>query len=129
MNLEIEVPGLKLKLEYIDKKQMDRTILAVLNFAKGGSFEEVYQATNKVEEPQEKKPKNYTPHVNGIKTYSNGKVAYKCSYNCGCGNRGERFIAGDEEHVHCHECNGKLMVSPSTLNDAHDEDYNYFLAY
>ena len=129
MNLEIEIPGLKIKLEYAEKQHVDRLINSVMNYAQGGSFTDVYDVAQQFVKKKREGPKNFTPEVNGIKTYDNGKVTYKCKYNCGCGHDGVRYIIGDEEHVHCHDCNEKLKVSPATLNDAYDEDFNYYLAY
>ena len=132
MNLTIAKGDFKIEVDYIDKKDFKEVLISAFNYIEKGSFIDKYesfQATNKVEEPKEKKVKNFTPEVNGIKDYGNGKLGYKCAYRCGCGHKGVRHIVGDEEHVHCHECNEKLLVSPATLNDAHDEEFNYFVAY
>ena len=137
MNLEIEINGLKIKLQYADQKQIDRTILASMAYAAGGDFAEVYQVPDNKQiqtqeptaEPGEKKRKSIISDENGVRVYKNGKTAYKCNYRCMCGHHGIRYIGDDETFVYCHECNQTLNTMPSTVDQAHDENYNYFLAY
>jgi len=132
MNLEIEIPGLKIKLEFAEKKQVDRTLLAVMHYVQGGRFEDVYDVSQTYVEkvtPNARQLKNDTLVVDGVKDYGNGKLGYKCSYRCGCGHTGVRYPTEKEEYVHCHKCNEKLPISPATLNEAHDEEHFYFVAY
>jgi len=132
MNLEIEIPGLKLKLEFAEKKQVDRAINAVMHYAQGGKFTDVYDVAQNYVEMENLKPskRRVTQEVNGVKTYPDGSVKYKCSYNCSsCNHKGVRWIEALGDSVHCHNCNQKLKVDTSTPNDAHDEEFNYYLAY
>lgn len=132
MNLEIEVPGLKIKLEYAEKKHIDRTISAVMHYVQGGKFTDVYDVAQNYVEMENLKPskRRVTQEVDGVKTYPDGKTKYKCSYNCSsCNHKGVRWILTLEDPVHCHNCNQKLKVDTSTPNDAHDEEFNYYLAY
>ena len=132
MNVEVEALGFKVKLEYADKKQVDRLIVAMAKYAEGGSFTDHYDVAQSYVQMENKPPskRRVTEEVDGVKHFPDGKVKYKCSYNCSsCNNKGVRWIEGSEDSVHCHNCNESLIVGPSTLNDAHDEDFNYFIAY
>ena len=132
MNLEIEVEGLKIKLEFAEKKQVDRTLLAVMHYVQGGRFEDVYDVSQTYVEkttPNARAVKKATQEVDGIKDYGNGKLGYKCSYRCGCGHTGVRYPTEKEEYVHCHKCNEKLNMMASTADELHDEEFNYFIAY
>lgn len=130
MNVEIEVPGLRIKLEFTDKKHIDRTVLAVMEYAKGGSFKNVYDVaqTYTTRDYSEKKS-TFIPEINGVKTYEDGTKGYKCRYECGCGNNGTRYIKEDEVYCKCHKCKSHLTVQASTPDELHNEDYDYFLAY
>ena len=129
MNLEIEVPGLRIKLEYTDKKHVDRTVLAVMQYVQGKSFNDVYDvAQTYVEKTTPNTPKKFVAEVNGIKHYPSGEKGYKCSYSCTCGNKGIRYVKEDANETECHKCKTKLTLMPAHENEAHDDDYNYFLA-
>lgn len=72
---------------------------------------------------------NYIPVVNGIRKIHNIET-YQCAYLCpNCGHDGRRFINGDINVIFCHRCNEGMNVYPATDNDAHDENFNYFVAY
>ena len=132
MNVEIKINDLHIKLEYADKKQVDRLILAAIHHAQGGKFEDVYDVSQtyvKKTTPNARAVKKAVPEINGVKDYGNGKKGYKCAYRCTCGHKGVRYPCDKEEYVHCHKCNEKLSIMPSTPNEAHDEEYFYFCAY
>lgn len=136
MNVEIEVQGLKIKVQNTTKEHANNLLLAAIQFAHGKEFKLPYDLgteeiipenitkTNDIEKDRRK-----VKAVNGIKDYGNGELAYQCHYKCGCSYSGYRYIKGIEEHVYCHKCNSKLKVTESTLNNAHDSDFNYYLAY
>ena len=133
MNVEITVKGITIKVQSTDRKHVDNLILAAINFENGGKFEDVYEVKKKAEQKvvsdEPKKPKNFTPEINGVKDYGNGRLGYRCFYRCPCGHKGVRYPTEDENHVHCHECNEKLNMTSATQDEAHDKDYNYFVAY
>ena len=129
MNLEIEVPGLRIKLEYAEKQQVDRLINSVMNYTQGGSFTDVYDVAQQFVKKKKEGPKNFIPEVNGVKDYGDGKLGYRTPYSCICGHKGIRYPTLEETFVHCHSCNTKLDMVPASKNDAHDKDFNYFLAY
>lgn len=133
MNVEITVKGITIKVQSTDRKHVDNLILAAIHFENGGKFEDVYEVKKKAEQKvisdEPKKPKNFTPEINGVKDYGNGKVTYKCGYTCMCNHTGVRYIEGHEEFVHCHRCNEKMNVMAASPNELHDKDFYYFLAY
>lgn len=73
--------------------------------------------------------KNYIVPVEGVRKHTNGLKEYRCAYTCGCGNEGIRYIHIDADRTSCHKCKSELTVHPSTENEAHDQDFNYFIAY
>ena len=134
MNLEIEIPGLRIKLEYADKKQIDRTVNAVMNYVQGGKFTDVYDVAQNYVKMTDLKPSKsrVTPEVDGVKNYPDGKTKYKCFYSCGCNHTGIRWVEKTETVTYCHDCNGELLISP-VLDEkgepSHDKDFNYYMAY
>lgn len=75
-----------------------------------------------------KTPSNYAPVVNGVREIKGTKL-YQCAYRCTCGNKGKRFVDENATVTTCHKCEQTLSVVPATENDAHDEEFNYFVAY
>ena len=71
---------------------------------------------------------NFVPAVNGVRVV-NGVTLYQTKYKCECGNEGVRYVKEDAETTTCHKCGKELQLYPASLNDAHDEEYNYFTAY
>lgn len=128
MNVEIEINDLKIKVQYTDKKHVDKLILAAVNYMNGGSFEEVYSFVEKPKE-QPKKEKKFIPEVDGVKTFKDGSQGFKTKYFCTCGHDGIKYAQLDDDYITCHSCNTKLNLSPVASDEAHDEDFNYFLAY
>lgn len=136
MNVEIEVDGLKIKVQNTTKEHANNLLLTAIQFVHGKEFKPPYDLATQEIIPDDihkineiEKDRRKVKAVNGIKNYGNGELAYQCSYRCECGYVGYRYIKGVEEHVNCHKCNAKLKVTESTPNDAHDEEFNYFLAY
>ena len=145
MNVEIEVEGLRIKVQNTTKDHANNLLLAAIQFVHGKEFKLPYDLGQvipitpaTVEEiipddmekinPIEKDRKKVKA-VEGVKDYGNGELAYQCFYRCGCGYKGYRYIKGYEEAVHCHKCNEKLAVTEATPNEAHDEEFNYYLAF
>lgn len=84
-----------------------------------------------IKKPRKKKQTNYIPAKNGVRVIK-GVPLYKCSYICHnekCKDRGIRYIDDKTDTVKCHKCKTELSVFPSTANEAHDDEYNYFTAY
>ena len=139
MNVEITVKGITIKVQSTDRKHADKLILAAIDYENGLDFKESY--LNGLEanydrpkvkgetKQQTKNLRNFVPEVNGVKTYANGAMQYKCSYYCGCGNKGVRWLDGDEKTVKCHECKTALNVTAAHPSEAHDHEYFYFTAY
>ena len=75
-----------------------------------------------------KKPKNFAKSINGVKVI-NGINHYKTKYKCDCGYSGNRYVTEEAEKTSCHKCNNDLYLAPAHENEAHDEDFNYFIAY
>ena len=76
----------------------------------------------------DKKITNFVEPVNGVRVV-NGTKLYKCAYKCECGDIGRRYVKEDDRTTSCHKCKKELTIYPSTKNDAHDEQFNYFIAY
>ena len=81
------------------------------------------------DKPIKKYARNYITPIEGVRTHNNGLKEYKCAYKCNCGNEGVRYIDINADRTACHKCKCELDVYPATINDAHDEDFNYFVAY
>ena len=128
MNLKLEYNGLKLEIVNGDIEQVAKTIVSTFAFFESGSFVETYQNIS-VERRPVKSARNFVEPINGVRTHENGTKEYKCSYSCTCGHKGVRYIHEDANKTTCHKCKSELDVVPATENDAHDEDFNYFLAY
>ena len=139
MNVEITVKGITIKVQSTDRKHVDKLILAAIDYENGLDFKESYLNGLEVnyERPkvkgetkqQTKNLRNFVPEVDGVKTYKNGEVEYKCSYYCECGNNGTRWLKGDEKKVKCHECKTELGVMAASPTELHDEEFSYFTAY
>ena len=142
MNLTLKTTEFELELTYAEQEHIEPTLLAIMATLKGASFlETYYQVQKDIEERKTAEKvdngvkncdrngvKNYIEPVEGVRTHENGVKEYKCSYSCTCGNKGIRYIHEDSDTTTCHKCKGELSVFPSTQNDAHDEEFNYFLA-
>ena len=148
MNLSFKTKDFELELTYSEGEQVETTLITLMTCLTGSTFIETYkQVSNYLEERKdahkaksdelerirlerkaEKAKAKEIEAVNGVKTYENGKKAYKCSYFCTCGHKGVRYVHEDATSTYCHSCNSELTLTPSTLNEAHDQDFNYFLA-
>jgi len=135
MNVEIEVEGLKIKVHNTTKDHVNNLLLAAIQFVNGKEFKLPYdlQTTEIIPDDMNKinpieKDRTKVKAIQGVKDYGNGELAYQCFYRCGCGYKGYRYIKGFEESVRCHKCNEKLAVTESTPNEAHDEEFNYYIA-
>lgn len=72
---------------------------------------------------------NFAPVVNGVREVNDTKL-YQCSYRCpNCNDVGRRYVKEDAETTTCHKCNEELTIYPATDDDAHDDEFNYFVAY
>ena len=130
MNLRIKCGELEIELNNTDVIRFEKTLMATFAILEGGEqFIETYKNTIVDPKTMNSKAKHYIEAVDGVREHPNGVKEYQCEYNCSCGNRGKRFIHEDAETTTCHKCRGILKVQPSTDNDLHDEDYNYFVAY
>lgn len=127
MNLKVDINGIKLEIQNGDLNRVEKTLLALFAHVEGGSFCETYNATHSEERPVGSH-RNYVETVDGVKEL-NGTKLYQCAYRCSCGNSGKRFVKEDATTTTCHKCNSELSVVPSTDDDAHDEEFNYFIAY
>ena len=127
MNLKFEYNGLKLEIQNGDLVRVEKTIAALFAFVEGGPFVDVYNETEVEERPVNSK-RNYTKAVEGVKEFEWGKT-YQCTYSCGCGNNGIRFVKEDAVITYCHRCDQVLNLAPAAEDAAHDKDYNYFIAY
>lgn len=128
MNLKIEYNGFKLEIVNGDIEQVSKTIVSAFAFFEGGSFVEAYKNAE-VEKRPVKSARNFLHPVDGVRTHENGTKEYKCSYFCPCGHNGVRYVLEDTTKTTCHKCKKELDVQPSTKNDLHDADFNYFVAY
>ena len=70
----------------------------------------------------------------GTKEFEDGQIKYQCKYWCDCGHTGKRWVNDNAQHVHCHECNSKLIVEPATPDfredvlPVQDNFNNFFIA-
>ena len=126
MNLKVEMNGIKLEIQNGDLNRVEKTLIALFAFAEGGSFVDSYGSVEE-ERPVNSK-RNHVPTVNGIKMFGDD-THYQCAYSCSCGHTGNRFIKEDATVTNCHKCNTALQIVPSTDDAAHDEQFNYFIAY
>ena len=137
MNIEIKVDGLEIKVQNITKDHANNLVLAAIQFVKGKEFRSSNLETKDSEIIPEnihelnaiEKDKHNAKEHRGLKVLPDGTTNHRCAYKCPCGKHGRRYIKDMDSPVHCHQCNMKLEVQPSTLNDACDEEENYFLAY
>lgn len=127
MNLKVDINGIKLEIQNGDLNRVEKTLLALFAHVEGGSFCETYNATESEERPV-KSFRNHVPTVEGVKIFGDDKL-YQCAYSCSCGNQGRRYIKEDANTTTCHKCNSVMNVVPSTDDAAHDDEFNYFIAY
>jgi hypothetical protein len=116
MELKIKTEQFELFINNADKQ----TLTAIFDFMKNAVLPKPFF---------EKYNKNYIEPVNGIRTHENGTKEYKCSYKCKCGKEGVRYVHEDADRTACHRCKSELTIYPSSMNDAHDDEFNYFVAY
>ena len=130
MNLRIKANEFEIEINNIDAIRFEKTLLATFAILDGGEkFIETYKTTTVDPTTMNSKAKHYIEAVDGVRHHPNGIKEYKCKYNCSCGHQGHRFVHEDAETTTCHKCKATLFIQPSTANEAHDEDYNYFVAY
>ena len=146
MNLKLKTNEFEIELTHADHKHIEPALLAIMSALNGPNFIETYYQVQKdveelkalkqankclkndVEKNDNKTVKNYIEPVDGVRTHENGVKEYKCSYSCTCGHSGVRYVHEDAETTTCHKCKTELTLMAATLNDAHDKDFNYFLA-
>ena len=133
MDLRIKVKDFELDIKNVDVIRFEKTLHAIFAYLDGGKspFTETYRNTfvdERVINGKNRKT-SYVEPIDGVRTYVNGTKEYKCSYNCTCGNRGIRYIHIGAPITTCHKCKGQLTVFPAAENEAHDEEFNYFVAY
>ena len=129
MNLRIKTDEFEIEIVNTDLTRFEKILLATFAHMEGQSFNEVYTNTIVDVPPTFSKKANYVEAINGVRSHPNGIKEYKCLYNCSCGNTGYRYVNEDAAITTCHKCKTVLYVQPATKNDAHDEDFNYFVAY
>lgn len=139
MHLKIKKGDFEIEALNVDSETFERVLVSVMNHIEGKSFSNTYGSVKKRQQGIEEQPVvksskegkgNYIKPIDGVRTFPDGRQEYQCSYKCTCGHSGIRYIADDDisGKTKCHKCNTELAVIPATLNDAHDEDFNYFLA-
>lgn len=127
MNLKVKTQNIELEITNGDVNRVERALVAIFQYLEGGSFAETFETTEAELRPVNSK-RNFTPTIDGIKEF-NGEKHYQCSYHCPCGDRGVRFLKEDASVTTCHKCKTTLNVIPASENEAHDKDFNYFIAY
>lgn len=127
MNLKIDKSGFKLEIQNGDGFLVERCMVAAFAFLEGESFVAKYESLP-VKDNSKEQSNAFQAAIKGIKIF-NGVNHYQCSYKCLCGNGGKRFVKKDAADTTCHSCGALLNIVPAVEGKAHDDDYNYYIAY
>ena len=127
MNLKFKNKDMELELTNSTPEVIQKTLLALMESMDNLKFKESFGEII----VKEKKKRMFSNHVSTVegKKELNGVTLYQCAYHCSCGNQGKRFVKEDASVTTCHKCSATMPLQPAATNEAHDEEYNYFIAY
>ena len=155
MNIRFKLPNFEFEMQNVDVTRVDRALNGLFHVIDNGAMLEALHVKNdnaeeipkhisplvtflegynegvtKIEERPVNSARNFIEAVNGIREL-NGVKLYQCSYRCGCGNKGKRYINEDAMQTTCHKCKVDLSVQRAVATEelTCDSDFDYFVAY